>query len=144
MARFLFTSAVAVFLSAVNVYLRDTQHLTEVLLMAWFWGTCIVYTYGQIFLSGFSKSHPILKWGQYVYLLNPITPIVMTFQRAIYGKTQYSYTSNHVTTIYHVLPTWGVGTFAALLGGVLVVSIGLFFLSLIVFGRLEGNFAEEL
>jgi hypothetical protein len=37
-----------------------------------------------------------------------------------------------------------VGTFAALLGGVLVVSIGLFFLSLIVFGRLEGNFAEEL
>jgi len=143
-ALLVFTGAVSIFLSAVNVYLRDTQHLTEVLLMAWFWGTCIVYTYGQIFLSGFSKSHPILKWGQYVYLLNPITPIVMTFQRAIYGKTQYSYTSNHVTTIYHVLPTWGVGTFAALLGVVLVVSLGLFFLSLIVFGRLEGNFAEEL
>ena len=39
-----FTSAVSIFLSAVNVYLRDTQHLTEVLLMAWFWGTSIVYT----------------------------------------------------------------------------------------------------
>jgi ABC-2 type transport system permease protein len=142
----IFTGAISIFLSAVNVYLRDTQHLTEVLLMAWFWGTSIVYTYGQIFLSGFSKSHPILKWAQYVYLVNPITPIVMTFQRAIYGKTQYSYKdpTNHVTLIYHVLPTWGVGTFAALLGGVLVVSVVLFFLSLIVFGRLEGNFAEEL
>ena len=32
----------------MNVYLRDTQHLTEVLLMAWFWGTPIVYSYGQI------------------------------------------------------------------------------------------------
>jgi len=149
LALLIFTGAVSIFLSAVNVYLRDTQHLTEVLLMAWFWGTCIVYTYGQIFLSGFSKSHPILKWGQYVYLLNPITPIVMTFQRAIYGVTQYSYlppnSQPHTKpTIYHVLPTWSVGTFGLLLVGVLVVSVGLFFLSLIVFGRLEGNFAEEL
>ncbi len=145
-ALLIFTGAISIFLSAVNVYLRDTQHLTEVLLMAWFWGTCIVYTYGQIFLSGFSKSHPVLKWGQYVYLVNPITPIVMTFQRAIYGVTQYSYLppGAKTPTIYHVLPTWSVGTFALLLGAVLVVSIGLFFLSLIVFGRLEGNFAEEL
>ena len=40
-----FTGAVSIFLSAVNVYLRDTQHLTEVLLMAWFWATPIVYSY---------------------------------------------------------------------------------------------------
>ena len=38
-ALIVFTGAVSIFLSAVNVYLRDTQHLTEVLLMAWFWGT---------------------------------------------------------------------------------------------------------
>ena len=38
-ALLVFTSALSIFLSAVNVYLRDTQHLTEVLLMAWFWGT---------------------------------------------------------------------------------------------------------
>ena len=46
--------------------------------------------------------------------------------------------------MYHVLPNWGVGTYAALLGVVLAASIGLFLLALIVFGRLEGNFAEEL
>ena len=89
-ALLVFTGALSIFLSAVNVYLRDTQHLTEVLLMAWFWGTSIVYTYGQIFLSGYQKTHPSLKWLQYVYLVNPITPIVMTFQRAIYGRTQYT------------------------------------------------------
>jgi ABC-2 type transport system permease protein len=146
LALLVFTSALSVFLSAVNVYLRDTQHLTEVLLMAWFWGTSIVYTYGQIFLSGYQKSHPSLKWLQYVYLLNPITPIVMTFQRAIYGVTQYTYKSPGAATanVYHVLPTWGIGVYAAMMGIVLVVSAGLFLLSLIVFGRLEGNFAEEL
>ena len=138
----IFTGAVSIFLSAVNVYLRDTQHLTEVLLMAWFWGTPIVYSFGQI--SGQLAKYHHLLWLKYVYLANPITPIVMTFQRAIYGQTQYSYTNGHVTTIYHVLPSWGVGTYAELLGVVLAVSIGLFMLALIVFGRLEGNFAEEL
>jgi ABC-2 type transport system permease protein len=75
-----------------------------------------------------------------------MTPIVMTFQRAIYGRTQYSYLSPGQTkpSIYHVLPTWGVGIYAGMMGIVLVISIGLFLLALIVFGRLEGNFAEEL
>ena len=41
-------SALAVFLSAVNVYLRDTQHLVEVVLTAWFWACPIVYSYQQI------------------------------------------------------------------------------------------------
>ena len=70
----------------------------------------------------------------------------MTFQRAIYGKTQYYLRQPAGTkpTIYHVLPTWGVGTYAGLMGLVLAVSVGLFLLALIVFGRLEGNFAEEL
>ena len=65
----------------------------------------------------------------------------MTFQRAIYGKTQYQYPAG---TVYHVLPNWGVATYAGVLGIVLVASTGLFLLALVVFGRLEGNFAEEL
>jgi ABC-2 type transport system permease protein len=128
----------SIFLSAVNVYLRDTQHLTEVLLMAWFWGTPIVYSFGQI--SGELAKYPHLLWIKYLYLCNPITPIAMTFQRAIYGQTQYTYSG----AVYHLLPNWGVGTYAALDCAVLAASVGLFLLALIVFGRLEGNFAEEL
>jgi ABC-2 type transport system permease protein len=146
LAMLVFTGALSIFLSAVNVYLRDTAQLTEVLLMAWFWFTPIVYSYGTIFLSGHEKAHPSLSWIQYVYLLNPMTPIAMTFQRAIYGRTQYSYLNAGQTkpTIYHVLPTWSVGVYAAMMGIVLVISLVLFVVALIVFGRLEGNFAEEL
>ena len=106
--------------------------------MAWFWATPIVYSFGQI--SAQIARAPSLFWIKYVYLCNPITPIVMTFQRAIYGKTEYTYHG----TVTHVLPNWGVGTYAGLLGLVLAASIGLFLLALVVFGRLEGNFAEEL
>jgi len=146
-ALIVFTSAMSIFLSAVNVYLRDTQHLTEVLLMAWFWATPIVYTYGMI--SRELATHPSVSWLKYVYLANPITPIVMSFQRVIYGRTEYTYrppkTPPHVYVAPTVvLPNWGGGFYALLLGVVLVVSIGLFLLALIVFGRLEGNFAEEL
>jgi len=150
LALLVFAGALSIFLSAVNVYLRDTQHLTEVLLMAWFWSTSIVYSYGTIFLSGHNKAHPSLNWLQYVYLLNPMTPIVMTFQRAIYGVTQYTYLQPNpqggppTPVVYHVLPTWSVGTYAGMMGIVLAVSAVLFLLALLVFGRLEGNFAEEL
>jgi len=134
MALIVFTGAVSIFLSAVNVYLRDTQHLTEVLLMAWFWATPIVYPYGLV----------ASKLGEYhitgLYLANPMTPIVVAFQRAIYAHTSYVYQGAK----YPLLPTTGLGWYALALGVVILVSVGLFLLSLIVFGRLEGNFAEEL
>ena len=66
----------------------------------------------------------------------------MTFQRAIYGKTQYTYRRRH--NVHPHPPHLGTRQYAGLLGVVLAVSIGLFLLALIVFGRLEGNFAEEL
>lgn len=144
-ALLVFTGAVSIFLSAVNVYLRDTQHLTEVMLMAWFWLTPIVYTYGMIAQK--VALHPATVWIKYLYLCNPVTPIVMTFQRAIYGTDHYSYTNpaTKQTTVYHVLPVgWGIGNYALLDTIVLAVSLVLFLLALIVFSRLEGNFAEEL
>ncbi|HEY6622244.1 MAG TPA: ABC transporter permease [Acidimicrobiales bacterium] len=130
----IFTGALSIFLSAVNVYLRDTQHLTEVLLMAWFWLTPIVYSYGQV--SKQLKAHHLTA----LYLLNPITPIAMTFQRAIYGRT--SYVTGGVTE--PLLPHVGIGTYALGLVAELVVVSVLFILALVVFGKLEGNFAEEL
>ena len=137
-ALIIFTGAVSIFLSAVNVYLRDTQHLTEVALMAWFWASPIVYSYELVATK--VATHPHLLFMKYVYLADPITPIVMTFQRAIYGHTSYVYNGG----VTNVLPSWGMGTYALLLCGVIVVSTALFMGALVIFGRLEGNFAEEL
>ena len=73
--------ALAVLLSSINVYLRDTQHLIEVILTAWFWACPIVYAFQQnIALKLGPKG---LLW---VYFLNPVTPLVLTFQRCIYGQ----------------------------------------------------------
>jgi ABC-2 type transport system permease protein len=123
------TCGLGILLAAVNVYLRDTQHLLELALLAWFWGTPIVYQYRLV-----SDRLGPRTW---VYRLNPITPIVLTFQRAIYNKLE----PNGV----HILPVgvnakWYVGQllWVLLLGG------ALFLVALAVFGRLEGNFAEEL
>jgi ABC-2 type transport system permease protein len=140
-ALLVFTSAMSIFLSAVNVYLRDTQHLTEVALMAWFWLTPIVYPFG---LVGPKLASHHLTW---LYLANPIAPIAMTFQRVIYNQTQYIATvaqGNTSHKVTHVLPAYGAGWYAMMIGIVFVVSVALFLLSLLVFGRLEGNFAEEL
>jgi ABC-2 type transport system permease protein len=132
----IFTSAVCIFLSAVNVYLRDTQHLTEVLLMAWFWSIPIVYEWSQV---GPKFAKHGLTWLKYLYVMDPITPIAMTFQRAIYGNG-YVLGGVHTT----LLPDIGYVGYVVALTAVLVASVTLFLLALVVFGRLEGNFAEEL
>ncbi|HRA34984.1 MAG TPA: ABC transporter permease, partial [Acidimicrobiales bacterium] len=44
----LFCTALAIALSAINVYLRDTQHLLEVALLAWFWLSAVAYSYGMV------------------------------------------------------------------------------------------------
>ncbi|MHB8594581.1 MAG: ABC transporter permease, partial [Acidimicrobiales bacterium] len=63
----LFASALCVFLSAANVYLRDTQHLIEVVLMAWFWAIPGIYSYAQV--GGKLAKHHLL----WLYFLNPVT-----------------------------------------------------------------------
>jgi ABC-2 type transport system permease protein len=133
-----FTAAMAVFLAAVNVYLRDTQHLVEVLVgAAWFWGCPIVYSF-QLNAAPFLARHG-LTW---LYLLNPLTPIVMTFQRVIYARP--TEILKGATAPTRLLPTWGPMTYVELDLLVLVGSLVLFYLAMVVFGRLAGNFAEEL
>jgi ABC-2 type transport system permease protein len=132
-----FVAALGILLGSVNVYLRDTAHFVELILIAWFFMTPIVYPYETV----------AQKLGSYswVYLLNPITDIVLTFQRAIYGQVSSTTTSNGVTTVTHILPQ-GVDQWWYLwhLGLVILASAVLFVVALVVFGRAEGNFAEEL
>jgi ABC-2 type transport system permease protein len=144
------TSAFAIFLSAVNVYLRDTQHLIEVLLTAWFWGGPVVYAFALVYdklnkhtLFGIPGTH--LIW---LYLFDPIAPVILAFQRALYGQVSPTVTTivNHVktTTTVHVLHGFSYLWYVEILSVVLVVSVLLFFAAMMMFGRIEGNFAEEL
>ena len=129
-----FTAALGVALSAVNVYMRDTSHLLELVLLAWFWMTPIVYQYQSV-------AERLAKNGLgSLFLLNPMTDIVITFQRAIYGKT----TVDVAGTPTGVIPNASQWWYLRNLGVVFILSIGLMMFGLWLFGRLEDNLAEEL
>jgi ABC-2 type transport system permease protein len=140
----LLAGALAVLLSSVNVYLRDTQHLIEVILTAWFWACPIVYAFQQNIGLKLSPKH--LLW---IYFLNPVTPLVLTFQRCLYGRVSpvalvRQPDGKIVRTVYPVLPLHGYLWYLSLDLGVLAIAVVLFLVALAVFGRLEGNLAEEL
>jgi len=128
-----FTAAAAIFLAAVNVYVRDAQHLIELALLAWFWMTPIIYPFAQVAKRFTDKSLPAD-----LFMLNPLTPVVATFQRGIYNRT----TVNKGTLV--LLPDYSVLHHLILLTGLLAVSLVLLVGAMAFFRRVEGNFAEEL
>jgi ABC-2 type transport system permease protein len=131
-------SGFSVLLSALNVKFRDMRHLIEVAMQLWFWLTPIVYPY--------EKLAPHLRGLSWLYLANPMTPIVLTFQRVLYphqAVPSTNYPPNLPKTL-PVLPTWSLGTYAELDCIILGAGVLLMVFSVWVFGRLEGNFAEEL
>jgi ABC-2 type transport system permease protein len=132
-------SAIGVLLSAINVYLRDTQHLIEIVLTAWFWACPIVYAYQQ---NIGEKLGP--KGMTWIYFLNPMVPLVLSFQRCIYAHPTAYGRVNGVLVKFLVLPEKGMFWYVGLDLAVLFLAVCLFLVALAVFGRLEGNFAEEL
>ena len=136
-ALLLLTGALGILLSAVNVYLRDTQHFLELALLAWFWMTPIVYA-----LHDSSQNHARVVRSK-VCMLNPVTPIVLVFQRAIYARVDNTklQPGRSDTTILPHWPYWG---YVAYLGYSFAFGIVVLALAVWVFGRSEANFAEEL
>lgn len=123
----IFGLAFGLLLAAMNVYLRDIQYLTEVVMMLAMWGSPIVYSWAMV--QDVIQRFSLPSWLLEVYAANPLTIAVLGFHRAF----------------------WGVGTpadYPSGLGWRMVVAglIGLVFLwvSHRVFTRLQGNFAQEL
>ncbi|MCU1351201.1 MAG: type transporter [Acidimicrobiales bacterium] len=139
-------SALAIALAAVNVYLRDTQHLLELVLLAWFWVSAIVYPYWTI----------VAKLGagrEWLASVNPFLPIAVTFQRVLYNPTKseqfHLFPGNKQKTLdfensHRVLPDHPLSWFLSHLAVVGIGSLVLLYLSLVLFTRLEDNFAEEI
>lgn len=142
-------SALAIALSAINVYLRDTEHLLELALLAWFWLSAIVYPYRQI-------AERLGAGREWIASLNPVIPIILTFQRVLYnpeGTTFGWYTNNNeafdignrmgeqqVPALIHHPLNW----YMTRLSWVGLFAVTLFFGALWLFGRLEDDMAEEI
>jgi ABC-2 type transport system permease protein len=138
-------ASLAILLSAINVYARDTQHLLEIGITVWFWMTPIIYQWRL----------PADKLREHGYpsglvLLNPMASISLALQRALYGQ-HYTHnpmrdpiTQKIVDHPLPILPTAGQWWYLRNLGIVGVASVILFVLVMRLFNRLEGNFAEEM
>lgn len=131
-ALLLFTVAVTLWVSSMNVRYRDLTHLIGLALLVWFWLTPIVYAIGVVHAKVVLHSHPMLLWR--VYLLNPMAWIVSGFQTALY----------HSSDAHEVLIPLSAGKLAAGLGVVAAASGLLLWGTWRVFFGLSGDFAEEL
>ncbi|HEY0188610.1 MAG TPA: ABC transporter permease [Cellulomonas sp.] len=115
--------ALALLLSAVNVYLRDVQYLVEISLMVLMWASPIVYSWAQVSNAVGSS------WLADLYLANPTTLAVLGFQRTFWSAGENEPYPAHL---------------ASRLGIALLIGLVLLWLFQRVFTRLQSNFAQEL
>ena len=134
----IFTVAMSLLASSLNVRYRDVQHLLEVALLAWFWLTPIVY---PVTLVRNELAGSGVLWMFKFYMANPMTAVVVAAQRAVYV---HPVVIGNDGTLVQVLPTGGYGFYLQWLAVAAVVSAVLLVIGLWTFRRLQADFAEEL
>jgi ABC-type polysaccharide/polyol phosphate export permease len=125
--------------SSLNVKARDMQYLVELALLPLFWLTPIVYPAGQIAERLATKNILGLSLLD-IYLANPLTRVVLAFQRGIYGATPPIVDGRSIDVLIRAPLSWylqGIGV--AALVGLVLIGLGWW-----IFSRLEGDFAEDL
>lgn len=77
---FFFCLGVSLILSAGNVFFRDIEHLVQIVLMAWFFVTPVIYPAEQVL------GNPALPaWIPVVYFLNPMAGLISLYRQAFLG-----------------------------------------------------------
>jgi ABC-2 type transport system permease protein len=133
----LLCTSLAIGLSAINVYLRDTQHLLEVVLLAWFWLSAIAYPYGQIVKE-------LGAGREWLTSFNPMIICVVSFQRVLYNPAPPTAKQLADPNYTSVLPPHPAVWYFEHLGLAALLGLVLLYISLTIFSRLEDNFAEQI
>jgi ABC-2 type transport system permease protein len=132
-----FATATTLWIAALNVRYRDVGHLLGLALLVWFWATPIVYQ-GWLVQQKL-VTIPILGTDAWtLYLLNPVTLIVLGFQRALYGVVVPAPGEDPV------LPLMSLPAQTCALLVLFAVSGLLLFLAWRSFFHRSGDFAEDL
>jgi ABC-2 type transport system permease protein len=127
-----FTTALAMLVASLNVRYRDTQHLLDVALLAWFWLNPVVYDVDLI-----RQQLHSLTW---IYFLNPMATVVATFQRAIYKQPYATQDGRRILILADPGYTWYLERLAV----VGAASLVLLWVGYRVFTHLQSDFAEDL
>ena len=124
-------------LSGLNVYYRDVEHFLDLAVLTWFWLTPVVYMFDLV-ASALTERYG--EGAERLAMLNPITPVVTTFQRVLYNPTNFDAADQEAFS-YLLQPTsWYLqNLLISIAFGVIVLVAGYR-----VFTRVEGDLGEVL
>lgn len=125
--------AVAMILSALNVFWRDVGSIWEVATTAWFYLTPIIYPFYEV-----GKKLSQLKWSwlEWVYLANPLAPIMIAYRRTLLYGSLESVDPNTLELLdTQLMKSMGLSA---------VITLILFFIGWKVFSKFSKSFADEL
>jgi ABC-type polysaccharide/polyol phosphate export permease len=118
----IFTLGMGFFLSAVNVFYRDTQQVMDVVMLAWFFLTPIIYPI-QILPRNYELFGVTLDIWRLAHILNPMTSLIATYRVILYN---------------------GSPPALDFLARTAVTAGAVFLIGWLIFNRYSWRFAEEL
>lgn len=126
----LFLWGISLIVSSLNVFYRDVSSITEIVITAWFYLTPIIYPVqdARSQLKGMFGTDAVY----YLYLCNPMTPIIVAYRRVLYG--------GHLS----YAPEIADGTLLAGIGISLVTTLAACAFGMSIFNKLSRKFADEL
>ena len=122
--QFIFTQAVALLVSAGNVFFRDLGNVARHVLRLWFYLSPGLYAFSRVADSSMGQEHPTLIA---VLRLNPFVILFESYRAVIYGTPEGGPPT---------MPDWGS------LAGLLGVSLVILLVATFVFKRVEPTFAK--
>jgi len=134
-----FTVGMSFLVSALNVRYRDTAHLLELLMFAWFWGASIIYASGLVTEKVRGTVITPRRLTSRIFFSDPIATAVAFMHRA-FTNDAYAKAGNKTD----VLPASSYTWYAEEFGIAMVISLALLWYSKRLFDRWSANFAEEL
>lgn len=129
----LFASGMALLLSSLNVFARDTQFVVEVALLVLFWITPVVYGWTTVRDAIAEAGLP--SWVFEIYMMNPLANSVIAFREAFWPGI----TSPEAQPLAYFDSPFAARLWAMVLAGGIFVWI-----SQRLFARMQAGFAAEL
>jgi len=118
----------SLFLSSLFVFYRDVSSIIEIAFTAWFYATPIIYPF---WLADQQIPRHFSSWVYYLYLLNPLTPLIVCYRRLLFHPLLDPPEIPDAQLIYYLLYTF-------------LLIIFLYILFRRVFLHYSRRFADEL
>jgi ABC-2 type transport system permease protein len=132
--------ALTLLVSAVHVFYRDVESVTEIVLQAWFYATPIVYPMDLLYkkavgtgLNAFAKlgGADYARFVEILYWLNPMTPICIAYRRILLYRDPPGLEAPDQTVLLY-------------LGVAACTTFILYMISQAIFRRCSRHFADEV